>query len=42
MKRLLYPVAALAAPLLVGAERKLPPIDANPPAKVETATFALA
>jgi hypothetical protein len=42
MKRLLYPMAALATPLLVGADRApLPPIDVNPPAKLEKATFAL-
>ena len=42
MKRFLYPVAALTLPLLSGADRvPLPPIDVNPPSKLETATFAL-
>jgi hypothetical protein len=43
MKRMWYSVAALAAPLLACAEerRPAPPIDANPPAQLETATFAL-
>lgn len=42
MKRLLYPMAALALPFLTGADRPpVPPIDANPPSKLATATFAL-
>lgn len=43
MKNYLFPVAALAVPLLACAEEKkaTPPVDANPPAKIEVATFAL-
>lgn len=42
MKRVLYPVAALTVSFLSGADRPpVPPIDANPPSKLATATFAL-
>lgn len=42
MKNILIPVV-LAVPLLACAEEKksTPPVDANPPAKIEMATFAL-
>ncbi|HXG10682.1 MAG TPA: hypothetical protein VNK04_13070 [Gemmataceae bacterium] len=42
MKRFVYSVLALTAPLENAADRPvIPPLDRNPPAKTETATFAV-